>query len=53
VVTPNRYEAQLLSGLEIHTLDDMKVAAQRIHQLGAKTVLVKGEEWRAILVSMF
>jgi len=32
VVTPNRYEAQLLSGLEIHTLDDMKVAAQRIHQ---------------------
>jgi hydroxymethylpyrimidine/phosphomethylpyrimidine kinase len=42
VVTPNRYEAQLLSGLEIHTLDDMKVAAQRIHQMGAKVVLVKG-----------
>lgn len=42
VVTPNRYEAQLLSGLEIHTLDDMKVAAQRIHQLGAAAVLVKG-----------
>jgi len=30
VVTPNRYEAQILSGLEIHTLDDMR-AAQRIH----------------------
>jgi len=30
VVTPN-HEAQLLSGLEIHTLDDMKVAAQ-FHQ---------------------
>ena len=42
VVTPNRYEAQLLSGLEIHTLNDMKAAAQRIHQLGAKVVLVKG-----------
>ena len=42
VVTPNRYEAQLLSGLEIHTLDDMRAAAQRIHQLGAKAVLVKG-----------
>lgn len=42
VVTPNRYEAQLLSGLEIHTLDDMKAAAQRIYQLGAKAVLVKG-----------
>lgn len=42
VVTPNRYEAQILSGLEIHTLDEMRAAAQRIHQLGAKAVLVKG-----------
>lgn len=42
IVTPNRYEAQLLSGLEIHTLDDMRAAAQRIYQLGAKAVLVKG-----------
>lgn len=42
IVTPNRYEAQLLSGLDIHTLDDMGRAAQRIHQLGAKAVLVKG-----------
>lgn len=42
VVTPNRYEAQLLSGLEIHTLDDMRAAAGRIHQLGANAVLVKG-----------
>lgn len=42
VVTPNRYEAQMLSGLEIHTLDDMRAAAQRIYQLGAKAVLVKG-----------
>lgn len=42
VLTPNKYEAQLLSGIEIYTLDDMRVAAGRIHQLGAKTVLVKG-----------
>lgn len=42
IVTPNRYEAQMLSGLEIHTLDDMQEAAQRIYQLGAKAVLVKG-----------
>jgi hydroxymethylpyrimidine/phosphomethylpyrimidine kinase len=42
IVTPNRYEAQILSGLEIHTLDDMRSAAQRIHQLGARAVLVKG-----------
>ena len=42
IVTPNRYEAQLLSGLSIHTLDDMWDAAQQIYQLGAKAVLVKG-----------
>lgn len=42
IVTPNRYEAQILSGLEIHTLDDMLTAAQHIYQLGAKAVLVKG-----------
>lgn len=42
IVTPNRYEAQILSGLEIHTLEDMNAAAQRIHQLGATAVLVKG-----------
>ncbi len=42
IVTPNRYEAQLLSGIQIHTLDDMQTAARRIHQLGASAVLVKG-----------
>ncbi len=43
IVTPNRYEAQILSGLQIHSLDDMRAAAQIIHRnLGAKTVLVKG-----------
>jgi hydroxymethylpyrimidine/phosphomethylpyrimidine kinase len=43
VVTPNRYEAQLLSGLEINSLDEMKVAAEQIYQtLNAKAVLVKG-----------
>lgn len=42
IVTPNRYEAQLLSGLEIRSLEEMQAAARRIHQLGPKTVLVKG-----------
>ncbi len=42
IVTPNRYEAMLLSGLQIHTLDDMRAAAQQIHRLGPKAVLVKG-----------
>ncbi|MGB6167847.1 MAG: bifunctional hydroxymethylpyrimidine kinase/phosphomethylpyrimidine kinase [Geitlerinemataceae cyanobacterium] len=42
IVTPNRYEAQILSGLEVSTLDEMKAAARRIHELGAAAVLVKG-----------
>ncbi len=42
IVTPNRYEAQLLSGLEILTLADMEAAARKIYGLGPAAVLVKG-----------
>ncbi len=42
IVTPNRYEAQILSTMEIHTLDDMKLAATTIRTLGSRVVLVKG-----------
>lgn len=42
VLTPNRYEAQILGNLDIQTLSDMQTAARKIHQLGAKAVLVKG-----------
>jgi len=42
IVTPNRYEAQVLAQMEINGLADMQVAAQRIYELGAKSVLIKG-----------
>ena len=43
IVTPNRYEAQILSGIEINNLETMKQACQIIHQeLQAKVVLLKG-----------
>lgn len=42
IVTPNRYEAQILSGLAINTLEEMKTAAENIYKLGAGAVLVKG-----------
>lgn len=42
VATPNRHEAQLLSGMDIKTIDDMGEAARRIQRLGPKAVLVKG-----------
>ncbi|UKP00396.1 bifunctional hydroxymethylpyrimidine kinase/phosphomethylpyrimidine kinase [Nostoc sp. UHCC 0870] len=43
IVTPNRYEAQILSGLQVNSLDDMRAAAQVIHRtFKPKAVLVKG-----------
>jgi hydroxymethylpyrimidine/phosphomethylpyrimidine kinase len=42
IATPNRYEAQILTGMEIATLEDMQQAARKILSLGVKAVLVKG-----------
>ncbi|MEM1241969.1 MAG: bifunctional hydroxymethylpyrimidine kinase/phosphomethylpyrimidine kinase [Cyanobacteria bacterium P01_H01_bin.26] len=42
VLTPNRYESEILSGQSIETLADMQAAARSIHALGAKAVVVKG-----------
>jgi hydroxymethylpyrimidine/phosphomethylpyrimidine kinase len=42
VITPNHYEAEVLTGLDIHTLEDMRRAAQAIHEMGARHVVVKG-----------
>ncbi len=42
VITPNLPEAELLAGQEIKTLEDMKTAAQKLHDLGAPAVIIKG-----------
>ncbi|MEL6553663.1 MAG: bifunctional hydroxymethylpyrimidine kinase/phosphomethylpyrimidine kinase [Cyanobacteria bacterium J06621_11] len=42
VLTPNRYEAQILAGMEIATLNDMQIAAQKILDFGPQSVIVKG-----------
>lgn len=42
ILTPNRYEAQMLAAMEITTLEAMQTAAEKIYQLGPKAVLVKG-----------
>lgn len=43
VVTPNNFEARTLAGMdELNTLEDLKEAARRIHELGPKYVVVKG-----------
>ncbi|SDZ36204.1 bifunctional hydroxymethylpyrimidine kinase/phosphomethylpyrimidine kinase [Bacillus sp. 166amftsu] len=42
VVTPNVPEAEVLTEMEIHNIQDSKEAAKELHRLGAKYVLMKG-----------
>lgn len=42
VITPNLDEAGMLTGQAVTTLDEMKLAAARIHALGAANVVVTG-----------
>ena len=42
VVTPNLYEAGALIDREVSTLEEMRDAAKRLHDLGPRAVLVKG-----------
>ena len=42
VVTPNLFEAEILTGQRIESLEDMRVAAKAIHALGPRHVIVKG-----------
>ncbi len=42
LVTPNLPEAEALTGMAVRTTADMRLAACRLHQMGARAVLVKG-----------
>ena len=42
VITPNIPEAEVLSGIEIKTVEDMEEAASRLMKYGMKSVVVKG-----------
>ena len=42
VVTPNIFEASLLSNLDIKNKEDIELSAKHIIELGAKAVLIKG-----------
>lgn len=43
VITPNAFEAQALSGVEIESRESMMTSAKRLQELGAKNVIVKGK----------
>jgi hydroxymethylpyrimidine kinase/phosphomethylpyrimidine kinase len=42
VITPNRFEAEKLAGMEIKSLHDAKTAAKKISELGPEAVVIKG-----------
>ncbi|MEN6321489.1 MAG: bifunctional hydroxymethylpyrimidine kinase/phosphomethylpyrimidine kinase [Syntrophaceae bacterium] len=42
IVTPNIPEAEILAGMKIISIDNMKKAAKSIYSMGAKNVIVKG-----------
>ncbi len=42
IITPNAHEAEVLSHIKIHSLEDAQRAAEVIHNLGARNVVVKG-----------
>src|SRR4029077_3735040 len=42
VVTPNLPEAEILSGYQIRSMEDIQEAARRIHDLGPTAVIIKG-----------
>lgn len=42
IVTPNRAEAEALTGLSITSLDEMRAAARILHGMGAGAVLITG-----------
>ncbi len=42
LITPNLFEAEKISGMEITNIDGAKKAAQKIYNLGIKNILIKG-----------
>lgn len=42
IITPNAQEASALTGLEVTSVEDMKLAAERLRQIGAENVVVTG-----------
>ncbi|HEY9577140.1 MAG TPA: bifunctional hydroxymethylpyrimidine kinase/phosphomethylpyrimidine kinase [Pseudobacillus sp.] len=42
IITPNIPEAEVLTNMSIQSLDDRKRAAEKLHELGAKNVVIKG-----------
>lgn len=44
IVTPNQFEAELLTGVTITDIDSAKVAIEKLHNMGAKTVVISSSD---------
>ncbi|MFU8805163.1 MAG: bifunctional hydroxymethylpyrimidine kinase/phosphomethylpyrimidine kinase [Bradymonadaceae bacterium] len=53
LVTPNRYEAEALTGRNVEGPSSMKEAAKRIFDFGCKNVLIKGGHFDGIVRDYF
>ncbi|MCG0275072.1 MAG: bifunctional hydroxymethylpyrimidine kinase/phosphomethylpyrimidine kinase [Thermosediminibacteraceae bacterium] len=53
VVTPNIPEAQVLSGITIKSVEDMKKAAEKIMSYGCRSVIIKGGHLEGDAVDVF
>ncbi len=53
LVTPNRCEAKLLTGLTMKTIAEMETAVRRLHALGPRHVLLKGGRQGGQMVDVF
>lgn len=42
VVTPNVDEASIITGMKVKDLDEMKAAATKLHEMGARAVVITG-----------
>lgn len=51
VVTPNIPEAEALSGVRIASPDDARRAAERLHAMGARNVIIKGGHFQSAVGS--
>ncbi len=52
VVTPNLFEASVLTEMKINSLDGMRKAAVKIWELGAKNVVVKGGHLKGMAIDI-
>jgi len=52
VVTPNLPEASVLAGFKVNSMEEMRKAAHRIHELGGKHVVVKGGHLRGRAIDL-